>query len=93
MVVISALRKVGNKLDKTWVKSGFGRAGVNLISTFCLFFAKTPTLTIFMAISCQAIMANFSKIPIMAVLVWVDMALNMVNMDVSTKNWQNVDSL
>ena len=48
------------------------------LSTFCLFFAETPTLTIFMAILCQAIMANFSKIAIMAILVWVDVAINMV---------------
>ena len=63
------------------------------LSTFCLFFAETPTLTIFMAILCQAIMANFSKIAIMAILVWVDVAINMVNMGVSAKNRQNVDSL
>ena len=46
-----------------------------------------------MAILCQAIMANFSKIAIMAILVWVDVAINMVNMGVSAKNRQNVDSL
>ena len=46
-----------------------------------------------MAILCQAIMANFSKIAIMAILVWVDVAINMVNMGVSAKNWENVDSL
>ena len=63
------------------------------LSTFCLFFGETPTLTIFMAISCQAIMANFSKIVVMAILVWVEMTTNMVNMGVSAKNWQNVDSL
>ena len=50
-------------------------------------------MTIFMAILCQAIMANFSKIAIMAVLVWVDMAINMVDMGFFAKNWQNVDSL
>ena len=38
-------------------------------------------------------MANFSKIAIMAVLVLVDMAINMVNMGVSAKSRQNVDSL
>ena len=38
-------------------------------------------------------MANFSKIAIMAVVVLVDMAIDMVNMGVSAKNWQNVDSL
>ena len=63
------------------------------LSTFCLFFAETPTLTKFMAILCQAIMANFSKIAIMAILVWVDMAINMVNIGVYVKSWQNVDSL
>ena len=63
------------------------------LSTFCLFFAETPTLTIFMAILCQAIMANFTKIATMAILVWVDVAINMVNMGVSAKNRQNVDSL
>ena len=46
-----------------------------------------------MAILCQAIMANFNKMAIMAVLVWVVMAINMVNMGVSAKNRQNVDSL
>ena len=64
-----------------------------MLSTFCLFFAETPTLTIFMAILCQAIMANFSNIAIVAILVWVVMAINMVNMGVSAKNWENVDSL
>ena len=63
------------------------------LSTFCQFFAETPILTISMAILCQAIMANFSKIAIMAILVWVDVAINMVNMGVSAKNRQNVDSL
>ena len=63
------------------------------ISTFCLLFAETPILTISMAISCQAIMANFSKIAIMAVLVWVAMAINMANMGVSAKNRKNVDNL
>ena len=38
-------------------------------------------------------MANFSKIAIMAILVWVDVAINMVNMGVSAKNRQNVESL
>ena len=38
------------------------------LSTFCLFFAETPTLTIFMAILRQTIMAKFSKIAIMAFL-------------------------
>ena len=63
------------------------------LSTFCQFFAETLIMTIFMAILCQAIMANFSKIAIMAILVWVDVAINMVNMGVSAKNRQNVDSL
>ena len=63
------------------------------LSTFCLLFAEAPILTIYMAILCQAIVANFSKIVIMAVFVWVDLAINMVNMGVFAKNWQNVDSL
>ena len=54
---------------------------------------RESTLTIFMAILCQAIMANISKIAVMAILVWVEMATNMVNMGVSAKNRQNVDSL
>ena len=56
---------------------------------------KTPLNIIlkFMAILCKAIMANFSKIAIMAVIVWVDMAIIMGNMGVSAKNRQNVDSL
>ena len=63
------------------------------LSTFCLLFAETPILTISMAMLCQAIMTNFSKIAIMAIFVWVDMAINMVNMNVSAKNWQTVDCL
>ena len=63
------------------------------LSTFYMLFAETPILTISMAILCQAIMANFIKIAIMAVLVGVDMAINMVNMIVSAKSRQNVDSL
>ena len=39
-------------------------------------------MTIFMAIICQAIMANFNKMAIMAILVWVDMAINMANIGV-----------
>ena len=46
-----------------------------------------------MAILHQAIMANFNKIAIMAILVSVVMAINMVNMYVSVKIWQNVGSL
>ena len=46
-----------------------------------------------MAILCQAIMANFNKMAIMAILVWVDMAINMANMDVAAKIRQNVDNL
>ena len=46
-----------------------------------------------MAILCLTIIANFNKIALMAILVWVDLAINMVNMDVSAKNKQNVDSL
>ena len=59
------------------------------LSTFCQFFAET----LIMAILHQTIMANFNKIAIMAILVWVDVAINIVDMDVSAKNWQNVDSL
>ena len=46
-----------------------------------------------MATLCQAIMANFNKIVIMAILVWVVMAMNMVNKGVYVKNRKNVDSL
>ena len=46
-----------------------------------------------MVILCQAIMAIFNKIAIMAIFVWVDMAINMVNIGVYAKSWQNVDSL
>ena len=46
-----------------------------------------------MATLCQAIMANFNKIVIMAILVWVVMAINMVNKGVYVKNRKNVDSL
>ena len=63
------------------------------LSTFCQFFAETLIMTILMAILHQAIMANFNKIAIMAILVWVYMAINMVNIGVYTKSWQNVDSL
>ena len=35
-------------------------------------------MTIFMAILCRAIMANIDKMVIMAILVWIDMAINMV---------------
>ena len=38
-----------------------------------------------MAILDQAIIANFYKIAVMAILVWVEMATNMVNMGVSAK--------
>ena len=46
-----------------------------------------------MAILHQAIMANFNKIAIMAILVWVDMAINMVNIGVYAKNRKNEDNL
>ena len=36
-------------------------------------------MTIFMAILRQAIMAKFNKIAIRAILVWIDMTINMVN--------------
>ena len=45
-------------------------------------------MTIFMAI-----MANFNKMPIMAILAWVDMAINMANIAVYAKNRKNVDNL
>ena len=38
-------------------------------------------------------MAIFNKIAIMVIFVWVDMAINMVNIGVYAKSWQNVDSL
>ena len=44
-----------------------------------------------MATLCQAIMANFNKIVIMAILVWVVMAINMVNKGVYVKNRKNVE--
>ena len=46
-----------------------------------------------MAILCQAIMANFNKIAIMATLVWVDMTINIVNISVYAKNRKNVNNL
>ena len=46
-----------------------------------------------MAILCQAIMANFNKMAIMAILVWVDMAINIVNISVYAKNRKNVNNL
>ena len=46
-----------------------------------------------MTILDQAIMANFNKIAIMAINVRVDMAINMVNIGVYVKSWQNIDSL
>ena len=57
------------------------------------FFTFFFVLAIFMVILCQAIMAIFNKIAIMAILVWVDMAINMVNIGVYAKRWQNVDNL
>ena len=65
------------------------------LSTFCQFFAETlkMTILILMAILHQAIMANFNQIAIMAIIVRVDMAINMVNIGVYAKSWQNVDSL
>ena len=50
-----------------------------MLSTFCQFFAETLMMTIVMAILRQAIMANFNYIAIMAILVGVDRAINMVN--------------
>ena len=46
-----------------------------------------------MAILCQATMANFIQISIMAILVRVDMAINMVIIDVYAKNRKNADKL
>ena len=42
------------------------------LSTFCQFFAETYIMTIFMAMLCQAIMANINKMAIMAILVWIE---------------------
>ena len=58
------------------------------LSTFWQFFAETYIMTIFMAILCQAIMAKINK---MAILVWIYMAINMVNIGVFAKNRKNVD--
>ena len=46
-----------------------------------------------MAILCRAIMANINKMAIMAILVWIDMAINMVSIGVYAKNRKNVDNL
>ena len=46
-----------------------------------------------MAILCRAIMANINKMAIMAILVWIDMAINMVSIGVYAKNRKNVDKL
>ena len=64
-----------------------------VINIFVHFFAKTPILIILTTILRQPMMANFSKKATMAVLVWVDMAINMVNIDVSVKNRKIVDNL
>ena len=37
-------------------------------------------------------MANFNKIAIMDILVWVDMAINMVNIGVYARNRKNLDN-
>ena len=50
-------------------------------------------MTIFMAILCQAIMANFNKMAIMATMACLDMAIIMVNIGVYSKNRKNVDYL
>ena len=44
-------------------------------------------MSIFMFILRQVIRVNFNKIAIMAILVWVDMAINMVNIGVYAKNF------
>ena len=46
-----------------------------------------------MTILGQAIIANFNKIAIMAILVRIDMAITMVKMGVYAKNMKNVDNL
>ena len=46
-----------------------------------------------MAILHQAIMAKMNKMAIMAVRVWIYMAINMVNIGVYAKNRKNVDKL
>ena len=38
-------------------------------------------------------MPNFNKVAIMAILVRIDMAINMVNIGVYAKNMKNVDNL
>ena len=63
------------------------------LSTFCQFFAETLIMTIFMDTLCKAIMANFNKMAIMTILVWIDMAINMVSIGVYAKNRKNVDNL
>ena len=63
------------------------------LSKFCQFSAETFLMTIFMTILCQAIMPNFNKVAIMAILVRIDMAINMVNIGVYAKNMKNVDNL
>ena len=60
------------------------------LSTFP--FTDTLIMTIFMAILCQAIITNFNKLAIMAILVEDDMAINMANIGVSA-NRKNVDNL
>ena len=47
-------------------------------------------MAMIMAILHQAIMANFNKIPQMAIIVRVDMAINMVNIGVYAKKRKNV---
>ena len=74
--------KKGGTTDSTGYRV-FQRKLLSQVIYSWLFFSETPILTIFLAILCQAIMANFSKIAIMAILVWVDVAINMVNMGVS----------
>ena len=46
-----------------------------------------------MAILRQAIMAKINKMAIMAILVWIYMAINMVDIGVYAKNRKNVDNL
>ena len=54
-------------------------------------WAGTPIRS--MAILRQDTMANFNKIAIMAVLVWDDVAINMVNIGVYAKIKNNADNM
>ena len=64
-----------------------------LTDTFCQFFSETPTLTIFMLISTNTRMAVMTILLKLAIVAWRNMAINMINMGVTAKNWQNINSL